>query len=581
MTADLVAELAALSDEDFERRWARLSAPAREAATMELRRLTLAKRYPTPLDLALALNPEIVATPALRLASGLLVQYRDAVATMYERRTRRAVLLREGVPDKEANERAVEDVPSRGLTRIIFSMPPQEGKSTMVSRYGPLWLLMQYPSLRYILVSYDGDKASEFTYRVREDIEVHDGVQSDVDLLLRLKVDQKAMSRWELVTGGSMYGIGIGGGVTGRPADALGIDDPTKDIEAAESIIMARRNVSWWETAARPRLGPWAPVMVTATRWAENDFPGQLIARRDQLRDSGVTDYDDWHVVNISAQAEHDPKNGEKDPLGRKPGEFMLSARGRTDADWETTKATTSLRFWNGLYQGNPTPGTGTTFQREWWRFYDRALWVQQIDGTYRVPGYSLSMSWDMAFKSRKDSDFVTCGVWAKKGANAYLVYQLRARLDFPHTQDAVLRLHRLFPEARRVLIEDKANGPAIIAQLRDVVPGLIPVQVKDSKESRADAVTTLVRAGNVLLPAPEVVRMSRELVWDVDAFIDECSAFPYGSNDDQVDQMTQYLDDVFVKHRQGRSRSPVGAGAIPKPGTELTPIQRRLAKGR
>ena len=577
MVSELVKELSALDDDDFELRWQKLNEVAREAATLELKRLSLLKRYPTPLDLGMALNPEIVSTPALQLANGLLVQYRDAIDVMYERRHRRRELVESGREEKIATEQAAEEVPNRGLTRVIFSLAPQEGKSWLMSRYGPLWLFMQYPMLRYLLVSYDGDKAGEMSYRVREDIATFDGISSEYDLLIRLKADQKAMSRWELTQGGGMYAIGIGGGLSGRPGDAMGIDDPTKDINAAESILQARNNVNWWETVGRPRLGPWAPASVTTTRWAENDFPGQLVAKRDQLRDSGVKDYDDWVVVNIPAQADHDPSKGETDILGRKPGEFMLSSRGRTDADWEQTKATTSIRFWNGLFQGKPTPGTGNTFQREWWRFYETVLWSQSLDATYRVDGYDLTQSWDMAFKNKKDSDFVTCGLWAKKGSDVFLIYQLRARLSFTQTVDAFRRVSRLFPQAKRKLVEDKANGTAVMDSLKHEIPGIIAVQVKDSKESRADAVTPFVRAGNVWLPSPEVVRASRDLVWDVDAYIDEHSAFPFGTNDDQVDQTTQYLNDTFVKMSTSRFISSVTPPKGPKP--ELTPMQQRLAK--
>ena len=542
------------------------------ALRQEWERKALVKRYPTPLDLGMALNPEIVSTPALRIVSNLVVDFRDALEVMYERRSRRSELVRSGIDETWANEQAADEIPARGRTRIIDSLPAQEGKSTVVSRYGPLWLLMQFGSLRFVLVSYDGDKASEFSYRVREDIETFNGQSSEIDLMMRMKVDQKAMSRWELASGGGMYAIGVGGGLSGRPADALGIDDPTKDINAAESILQARNQVNWWETVARPRLAPGAPVMVTATRWAENDFPGQLMARRDQLRDSGVKDYDDWHVVNIPAQCESVP-----DILGRRPGEFMLSARGRTNADWEQTKAMTSARFWSGLYQGNPTPGTGNIILRHWWRYYDTVLWTQNIDGTFRVPGYDLVQSWDMAFKNREGNDFVACGVWAKKGADAHLVYLLRARLSFVQTLEAFRRITHLFPQARRKLVEDKANGPAVISTLKHEIPGIVPVPVKDSKPARAEAITTFIEAGNIWLPVPEVARASRTLAFDVPGFVDECSAFPFGTHDDQVDQMTQYVYDQFVKLGTGRFTNATKPPKVPQ--AELTPMQQRLAK--
>jgi predicted phage terminase large subunit-like protein len=574
LLSPVVKELTQLDDEDFERRWHNLAPRVQQAAGMELYRMALLKRYPTPLELGMALNPEVGTTPALRLASSLLLDYRDAIEVMYERRALRQRLLKSGKSEDAVNQLAVDMIPSRGRKRIVFSMPSQEGKSTLMSRYGPLWLLMQFPWLRFVLISYDDDKAGEFGFQVREDIILADGVSSDVNLALQLLPGQKSMSKWKLRTGGSMYAVGMASGISGRPADAIDIDDPTKDLNAVESIVQAKNNVNRWETVVRTRLAPDAPVMVVSTRWAENDFPGQLIAKRDILRDSGVKDYDDWHVVNIPAQAVDD-----NDVLGRKPGEFMLSARGRTNADWEQTKAGTTLRFWNGLYQGMPTPGSGNVFLREWVRYYHEILWSQNLDGTFKVPGYDLVQSWDMAFKNKSDNDYVTCGVWAKKGADAYLIYQLRARLSFTETIAAFRRISHLFPQARRKLVEAKANGPAVMDSLKHEISGVIGVEVKDSKEARAEATTTFHQAGNIWIPSPEVIKGSRTLSFDVDAMVEEWLGFPFGAHDDQVDQMTQFIHDQFIKHTRSRYGTPQTPGMKP-PEKELTPMQKRLLKG-
>ena len=52
----------------------------------------------------------------------------------------------------------------------------------------------------------------------------------------------------------------------------------------------------------------------------------------------------------------------------------------------------------------------------------------------------------------------------------------------------------------------------------------------------RAQAVSPQVESGNVYLPDPAIAP------W-VEAFVEECSSFPHGKYDDQVDQMTQALN--------------------------------------
>jgi phage terminase large subunit-like protein len=73
-----------------------------------------------------------------------------------------------------------------------------------------------------------------------------------------------------------------------------------------------------------------------------------------------------------------------------------------------------------------------------------------------------------MAFKDLKDSDYVAGGVWASKGANRFLLDQRRERLDFPATVAAVGTMTRKYPKATAKVVEDKANGSAVIATLRN-----------------------------------------------------------------------------------------------------------------
>ena len=380
---------------------------------------------PTPGHLAQRLDPAIVQTPALDIIDRDLVQIRDAIAVMYARRARFAELVRKGVDQEMATERAASEIADAGNDRLIVSMPPQEGKSSRITRYGVLWLLRQFPSLRVGIVSYDGDNAGQFSYLVRADIELYNGRDNDIDLGLRLVVGQKAMTRWKLTTDGGVYAIGIGGGLAGRPLDYLVIDDPIKDIRDADSILLSSQAWEWWQTVARPRLAPWAPVVQVSTRWHEADLAGRMIAKQKEDESAGLAHFDRWRVINIPAQAEYNPEKGETDILGRAPGEFMVSARGRTTDQWMATKAATAPRFWTALFQGKPSPDVGDIWLREWWRRYDTVLWTQAADGSYRLDGYEVTESWDCAFRDTKSSDYVVGQVWAKRGADSFLIYQV------------------------------------------------------------------------------------------------------------------------------------------------------------
>lgn len=494
-----------------------------------------------------------------------LVAIRDGLAMMFKRRAHFAKMMAAGLSDSEAVQTAQDHVPHAGNDRLTISMPPQEGKSSRIGRYGVLWWMRQFPGLHIGLVSYDGDHANRISYMIRGDVEVFNGEGGNPDLGLRLAKNQKAIGRWMLAPphSGDVYAIGIGGGITGRPIDLLLIDDPVKDIRAADSLLLSSQAWDWWQTAARPRLAPWAPVIVVATRWHEADLIGRMLAKQAEDESAGLEHFDHWREINIPAQAEHDPAKGQTDVLGREPGEFMSSARGRTRAQWEATKAATAPRFWTALYQGKPSPDVGDVWEKAWWRRYDTPKWTQQADGTFRLPGAdTVLLSLDCSFKDKKTSDYVTMGVWAKYAAESFLIYQLWARLSFTDTATALKRVVRLFPDARKKLIEDKANGTAIIDSLGKEVPGIIPVSpgAGESKRARAEAVSPFIRAGNVHLPTAALAAMEREISWDVEAFIAEATMFDNGAHDDQVDQASQALAELYLgSGGPGRIEAPKG----------------------
>jgi predicted phage terminase large subunit-like protein len=449
--------------------------------------------WPTPGALAVALNPNTRQTQALDLIDQALV---DLFNT----------------PDG----------------RLIVTMPPQEGKSTRAAKDFPLWALEQNPDLRIVTASHGQALANRNGRAIRNAIQAHP------ELGLAIAPDAGAASEWTLAGHiGGVLSVGIGAGVTGRPADLLIIDDPIKDRKEADSSTFRQTAWDWWTDAGSTRLAPGGPVVLIQTRWHMDDLVGRLLAAED-----GHV----WEVLNIPAQADHDPELGETDPLGRVPGEFMESARGRSEKQWEAIKVRSGSRTWTALYQGRPSPAEGGYFKRGWWQFYDQPVWIERADGTRIVTHYDdLVISWDMAFKDLDSSDYVAAGVWMRRGADAYLLDRVNRRMDFVETLKAFQQLAARWPQATLKLVEDKANGPAVIAMLGRTVPGIVPEEPHGGKVARAAAVSPLVEAGNVYLPAPELCP------W-VGDFIAQAAAFPTAAHDDEVDQMSQALNRMVLQ---------------------------------
>lgn len=425
-------------------------------------------------------------------------------------------------------DQALVDVAEGRCKRLMLAMPPQEGKSQRTSRRFPLWMLARNPELRIAIVSNSHGLARRWGRNIRDDIAEHGG-----KLNLTVNPASSAADEWEILGHqGGVFCVGIAGSLTGRPVDLLIIDDPYKNSEQADSQAWKETVQEFWTEVAIPRLGNNVAVVIIQTRWRKDDLSGWL-----QERDDGV----DWRVLNIPAQADHDPNRGETDPLGREPGEYMISARGRTRADWDQRKREAGSRSWNALFQGRPTPAEGNIFQREWWQFYGQPQWVERNDGSRIAHSFDeILTSWDMTFKNTDGTDYVCGQVWGRRGVTAYLLDQVHRRMTFVETLQAVRALAARWPQSTAKLVEDKANGTAVINFLRRTIPGLIPVEPDGSKAARAAAVSPLAEAGNVFLPAPEVA------AW-VDDLIEEAAGFPNAAHDDRVDAMSQALNRLLI----------------------------------
>lgn len=404
-----------------------------------------------------------------------------------------------------------------GRRRRIITMAPQEGKSERVSKWFTLWWLIRHPDARVVIASYAQALALRWGGEVRDLIDAHP------ELGLAVRRDSSAAAIWRLDGHrGGLVSVGVGSGLTGRPGDLVVIDDPLAGEKEAMSEVYREGAKSWYRTTVSTRLAPGAPVVLVQTRWHEDDLGGWL-----QSEFPGM-----WSTLNIPAQADHDPNAGQVDVLGREPGEYMLSTRGRDAANWEERKLEAGTRGWNALFQGRPTAAEGNVFKREWWvRTPVRP--VQLGDGTWTGLCDVEIISVDCAFRDTDGSDFVCIQVWGKRGARARLLDRFSARLDFVGTVDALRRMCLKWPNARLKLVEGKANGDAVISYLRREISGLVAVDPRDSKLSRAYGVTPFCEAGNVE-------------VWDapwLHEWVEQMAAFPTGAHDDDVDATTQALD--------------------------------------
>lgn len=396
---------------------------------------------------------------------------------------------------------------------LIIQCPPQHGKSQTITETLPSWYLGKNPYHRVIQGSYNQDTADRFSRRNREKIKEFGKILFGIEI----SKEMDRNDRFELAkTKGMMMSVGIMGGATSNSAELMIIDDPIKNREEADSEIHREKMWGEWQNSFKTRFQAGTKVILIMTRWHEDDLAGRIIKN-----ESFVTQ------INLPCEAE------ENDILGRPVGDALFPEIGKDNtwlADFKQSYMKDAygggVRAWNALFQGRPVNQEGNLIKREYWKYYKEV--PERFD--------EVIQSWDCAFKDTEKSDFVVGQVWGRVKADYYLLDMIRQRMDIIKTMEAIESMSEKYPNALAKLVEDKANGSAVIQMLQRKVTGMIPVEPKGGKVARVNAVVPAIESGNVYLPIPGMAS------W-VNEFIEECASFPSGKNDDMVDAMSQALN--------------------------------------
>lgn len=391
---------------------------------------------------------------------------------------------------------AVERAVAAPAGRLIVTMPPRHSKSLHVSEHLPAWYLGAFPDNRVIGAANTASLAYTFSRRVRNKL---------ADPLwpfpgVRVAEDKGAVQAWDLDGHrGGYLAVGVGGTPTGQGADLLVVDDPIRSAADADSQTVRDALWEWYQGTIRTRLEPAASIVLTATRWHEDDLTGRLLAAES----AGGEPWEHLHLPALSDDG--DPLWPERWPL----------------PELERARIAVGARTWEAQYQGRPSPAEGAVLKRDWWGWYDRAA----------PPHFSVTIqSADTAFKTGTANDWSVVLTWGLAPDGYYLIDRWRERVAFPDLKRAAVAAYdRWRPEA--VYVEDAASGQSLVQELQSATRlPVIPVRPDRDKLARVHAVSPTVEAGKVKLP--------RGAAW-ADEFVEEAAAFPHGAHDDQVDAFT------------------------------------------
>lgn len=408
----------------------------------------------------------------------------------------------------------LEQVERGEILRLIISVQPRVGKSQLVSKSFPAWVMGRDPYKQIILGGYGDEFVKEFGREVRETM--LSPFYKQVFPNTQIRRNAKAANRQQTTAGGILHFVGMQGQMTGKGADILLVDDPIKNEEEARSKAAKDRIWRGFTKDAMSRLmGKAGAVVITATRWAEDDLIGRLTD--PELGYVPKEEADKWTVINIPAFAEQD------DPLGRKPGEILWPER-TPRTFLESFRALDPAGF-AALYMGRPSPPEGDFFKRDQIRSYQ----AHELPPNLRY--YAAS---DHAVSQEQYRDSTCMGVvGVDEQDNIYVLPDLIwAQLDAEDQVQSMLTLMEKYKPLSwwaEIGHISKSIGPFLRKRMLEesiYVSIVEKTPVKD-KRTRAQSIQARMAMGKVFLPA--------FAPWYADA-IEQLLVFDNGAHDDFVD---------------------------------------------
>jgi hypothetical protein len=241
------------------------------------------------------------------------------------------------------------------IKKMLVFMPPQHGKSEQVSRRLPAYLLGKNPKLKIIGCSYSSDLATSFNRDVQRIIDDEQYAKVFPDTALNgsnVRTSSKGSylrnaDIFEVVEHKGFYkSVGVSGSLTGTPADIGIIDDPVKDAVEADSITYRARAWDWFTNVFLTRMHNDSQILVTQTRWHEDDLSGRILSKMNKNND--------WVVLSLPA-IKGNAQTVKEDK--RKEGDALWASKHSLERLLEIKDS--NPKAFHSLYQQDPKPFSG------------------------------------------------------------------------------------------------------------------------------------------------------------------------------------------------------------------------------
>lgn len=412
------------------------------------------------------------------------------------------------------------------IRNLMVFVPPQHGKSEIVSRNFPAWALGKFPDLKIVGSSYSADLAQQFSRSIQRTIDSNEYKELFPDTYLNgsnVRTNARGgyirnVDLFETVGHKGFYkAVGVCGGLTGTPVDIGIIDDPVKDAIEAYSETYRARVWDWYINVFLTRLHNDSRQIFIMTRWHDDDLAGRLLKKEP----------DKWTVLRIPAIRESLDDGNTMDP--RSVGDALWPEKHSIERLREAEAR--SPRTFSALYQQRPTIAGGNIIKYDWFRKISRVEFE-------RLRQYEpIHFFCDTAYTEKSENDPTGIIGVCKIGFNIYVVCGKKVNLKFPDLLAWLPKwiLENGYTSESTLRIEPKASGLSLIQSIErntgiNVTRTPTP---KDSKEVRLNAASPTIECGRVYIVDD----------FFAEEFIEEVCGFPAKPHDEYVDVLCYAID--------------------------------------
>ena len=409
-------------------------------------------------------------------------------------------------------EKKLKDCMDGKINRLMINIPPGSGKSEMIAKCFPTWVLGHKPQTQIISVSYGSDLAEKHSMEAREyyrsDIYRHMFPRRSP-----IKGDQDTKQFWANDDGGYYMATGLSGAITGKRANIFVIDDPLRPDDAGSEVKRKEVN-NWYSNTVVSRLhNPKKDcIIIIMQRTHEDDLCGYLMDREDK----GLGEK--WERLILPS---------EKDAAKMYQDMYELDSLQDEPYDMEALQAIKKAygpENYATQYLQDPSNELSREFHREYFRYFDTAPENGRV-----------FMAVDPAFSLKKSADNSAIAIIRIVKDEIYVEEILMGKWNPSTFEDNMLMMIRKWkPEKVGIeAVQAQANIAFSLtnrARREGVNCTIEELRPKGTKEERIRGLLPLYNRYQIF---------HKKNMFRLEDFEHELVTFPRGRRDDAIDALT------------------------------------------